>query len=196
METLAKQIGSLSATEGTIFGRIKRFFRSFGSDTKKAHKKIKLFLVDDDPLYLKALEMSISANAKVDSLVINSFQTGEACLQQMKQKPNIVILDYFLNSKVPYAWDGATILKQIKKISPATKVIMVSAQDSLKVAIDCMENGAYDYISKTQTALVRINNVIGNIIGNIEVTSWFFRVSEYILLIVIIILIAYSILNH
>ena len=73
---------------------------------------------------------------------------------------------------------------------------MLSSQDSLNVAIDCMENGAYDYISKTQTALVRINNLIANIIGNLEVTSVFFKVCEYIILIVILAMIAYALLNH
>jgi PleD family two-component response regulator len=195
METLVNNPGSLAVDED-LSSKLKRFFRSPRSDTKRAKKRIKLFIVDDDPMYLKALEMSITANVNNDELVINSFQTGEACLQQMKQKPAIVILDYFLNSKLPYAWDGATILKHIKRMSPATKVIMLSSQDSLRVAIDCMENGAYDYISKTQTALLRINNMILNISGNIEVTSWFFKVCGYILLFVIIALAAYSILNH
>lgn len=194
METLVNNFSSLAVDE-SLSSRVKHFFRSPRSDTKKTNKKIKLFIVDDDPLYLKALEMSITSNMNNEELMINSFQTGEACLQQMKQKPSIVILDYFLNSKLPYAWDGSTILKHIKRMSPGTKVIMLSSQDSLRVAIDCMENGAYDYISKTQTALVRINNAIKNISGNIEVSSWFFKVCGYILLFVIVALLAYSLIN-
>ena len=171
-----------------------RFSKDESSSSKKEGKRISVFLVDDDPLYLKALELSISSH--MDSVNIQSFQTGEACLHQMKNKPVIVILDYQLNSEIPYAWNGMSILKQIKKISPKTKVIMLSSQDSLKVAIDCMNNGAYDYISKTQTALIRINNIIDNIAGNLEVNSVFFRICQYIALIIALIIIASIILNH
>ena len=101
--------------------------------SKKAQKKIPLFIVDDDILYLKALELSISSN--IGSLAIYSFQTGEECLQLMKKKPAIVILDYYLNSEISRTLNGMAILKKIKKINPSTKVIMLSSQDSLNVAV-------------------------------------------------------------
>lgn len=156
--------------------------------SKESQKKIRVFLVDDDPMYLKALETSISSES--DSLTINTFQTGEACLQNMKLKPSIVILDYYLNSEIPYAWDGMTILKHIKKISPRTKIIMVSSQDSLSVAIDCMEKGAHDYISKSKSSLIRVNGIIKNIVGNIEVNSAFYETYLFVILIIILVLIA------
>ncbi len=162
--------------------------------SSKQKKQITVFIVDDDVLYSKALELSISS--QIDSLSVYTFQTGEACLQQMKKKPAIVILDYYLNSEIPYAWNGMAILRQIKKINPKTKVIILSSQDSLSVAIDCMENGAYDYISKTQTALVRINNLISNIAGDIEVNSGFTKIIMYFLVIVLIAIISYTLLNH
>lgn len=133
---------------------------------KAVPKEILLFIVDDDALYVKALEHSIKD--KIPFVKIKTFSTGEACLQQIKLKPDVVILDYYLNSKVPYAWNGLTILKQIKKISPKTKVIMLSVQDSLEVAVKCIDNGSYDYISKTESAFVKINNVLMNIIEDIK----------------------------
>ncbi|MCE9539064.1 MAG: response regulator, partial [Bacteroidetes bacterium] len=134
-------------------------FRDEGRD-------VLLFIVDDDPLYTKALEHSISE--KMPSVKIKTFQTGEACLQQIKQKPDVVILDYYLDSKVSYAWNGLTILKQIKKLVPKTKVIMLSVQDSVDVAVKCIENGSYDYIPKSESAFVRINNVLLNITKDIN----------------------------
>ncbi len=191
METLVKNI-TYSAVDEKLSGKIRDFFKPSNS---VGRKKFQLFIVDDDPMYLRALEMSIASNNRNEEMMINTFQTGEACLQQMKFKPSVVVLDYFLNSKFPYAWDGATILKQIKRISPETKVIMISGQDSLKVAIECMENGAYDYVSKSQTALLRINTIIKNICGNLEVSSLFFKVCAYILLFAVVALIAFSIIN-
>ena len=124
--------------------------------------KISIFIVDDNPIYVRALEGSIES--KLPLIKIKTFLNGEACLHQMKLKPDVVILDYFLDSKVPYAWNGLEILKQIKKLNPKTKVIMLSAQDSLAIAEKCIDSGSYDYISKSESAFVKINNTLTNII--------------------------------
>ncbi len=153
---------------------------------KSGNREILLFIVDDDPLYTKALEHSISE--KIPSVKIKTFQTGEACLQQIKQKPDVVILDYYLDSKVSYAWNGLTILKQIKKLVPKTKVIMLSVQDSLDVAVKCIENGSFDYIPKSESAFVRINNVLLNIIKDINSNEKGMKPYQVVGVIVIIIL--------
>ena len=157
--------------------------------TKKTsnNREILLFIVDDDPLYTKALQHSMSE--KIKTLKIKTFQTGEACLQQIKLKPDIVILDYFLDSKVSYAWNGLTILKQIKILYPKTKVIMLSVQDSLEVAVKCIENGSFDYIPKSESAFVRINNVVMNIIGDINTNEKVMKPYQIVSVIIILIII-------
>jgi two-component system OmpR family response regulator len=156
-------------------------------------KKTILFIVDDDPLYLKGLELSISAN--YDDITIFTFQTGEACLQQMKLKPEIVILDYYLDSEISYAWNGLNILKQIKKTNPKSRVVMLSSQDSLQVASECLENGAYDYVSKTQSAFVRINHILGNILEYDEVQGHD-RTWQFVALLLTFIILILILLNH
>jgi two-component system OmpR family response regulator len=160
----------------------------------KTNQKIIIFLVDDDPVFLKALELSISD--KLASAEIKTFQTGENCLQQMKLKPSIVILDYYLNSEIPYAWNGMKILKHIKKISGKTKVIMLSSQDSLNIAMDSMENGAYDYISKSPSSLIRVNNILSNIAEDMEATDYLLRGYKYVALIILLAIILRILFNY
>ena len=182
---------------GNAFSQIRNTFKkskAFRNPDMTTQKKTRVFIVDDDPMYLKILEHSMLSN--IDSVAINTFQTGEACLQNLKLKPSIVILDYHLNSEFPYAWNGITILKHIRRISPRTKIIMVSSQDSLSVAIDCMEKGAHDYVSKSRVSLLRINNIVKNIVGDIEVNSAFYRTVQFIILVVILILIASFIIRY
>ena len=167
-------------------GLLKQYSKNSVVAVKSTQQEIRIFLVDDDLLFLKALEHSISG--KLTSVKIQTFQTGEACLQQMKFKPQIVILDYYLNSKLPYAWNGLTILRQIKKISRHTKVIMLSSQDSLEVAVKCIENGSFDYISKSESAFVKINNVLTNIIEDIKENERSLKPYQIVTLIIIIIL--------
>lgn len=160
--------------------------------TDTATKEILIFIVDDDTLYLMALEQSILN--KLPSIKIKTFLTGESCLQQMKLKPDIVILDYFLNSNVAYAWNGLTILKQIKKLNPKTKVIMVSAQDSLDIAVKCIDNGSFDYISKSESAFVKINNVLINIIEDIKTNDKGLKPYQIIGVTIIVLFVLYLLL--
>ena len=150
-------------------------------------KEILLFIVDDDPLYSKALEYSITN--KLPTIKIKTFLTGEACLQQMKLKPDVVILDYFLDSKVPYAWNGLNILKQIKMLNPKTKVIMLSSQDSLDVAVKCIDNHSFDYVSKSESAFVKINNVLKNIIEDFNANENGIKQYQIISIIIAVVLI-------
>ena len=161
---------------------------------KATSREILIFIVDDDLLYLNALKHSILE--KLPELKIKTFQTGEACLQQMKLKPTVVILDYFLDSKVSYAWNGLTILKQIKKINPKTKVIMLSSQDSLDIAVKCVDNGSFDYISKSETAFVKINNILMNITDDIKINDKGLKPYQIIgIIAIIILLLCYLIMN-
>lgn len=157
------------------------------------HKHPLIFLVDDDPLYLRALELAISS--ELGSAKIYSFQTANACLNQLKLKPDVVILDYYLDAVYPDAKNGIDVLKEIKKTNSKAKVIMLSSQDSLTIAIDCMENGAYDYIAKSQSSFIRVNNLLSNILGDLESNSLFFKIAQLIILIMILIIIASVLLN-
>src|SRR5579884_1458584 len=95
--------------------------------------KIKVFLVDDDRMFTESLVHSLSDN----KTEVEVFATGEACLEKMKQEEaGVVILDYCLNSDYVHAMNGIQILNKIKQASPDTKVIMLSSQDDVTVAVD------------------------------------------------------------
>ena len=128
----------------------------------KAKKKTNVFLVDDDPLFLEALRHFLSEGNKT-SLNIKTFSTGEACLEQMDENPDIVILDYYLNSSVKKAMNGIAVLKRIKHSHPLVKVVLLSAQDNVEIAMETIEHGAFDYVYKSESAFVRIKNIIMNI---------------------------------
>lgn len=184
--------GTDNNSQETVVHSIKHLL-SFKKNKGTITKEVVVFIVDDDLLFTKALEHSITE--KLPSVDIKTFQTGEACLQHMKLNPEIVILDYYLNSTVPYAWNGLTILKQLKKINPALKVIMVSSQDSLDIAVKCIDNGSFDYISKSESAFVKINNVLTNIIQDIKTNNRSIKPYQIISMIIIIILAVFFLLK-
>ena len=123
-------------------------------------KKILLFLVDDDALFLKSLEIEFADNTES---IIKTFPTGELCLNNITQNPDVIILDYHLNSIDKNAINGLETLDRIKAVDQTIPVVMLSSQDKIKVAVNCMKHQAFDYIVKSETAFIRLQKAITTI---------------------------------
>ena len=123
-------------------------------------EKIKLFLVDDDAVFLKLLEIDFMEHA---DFVIETFATGEDCIKCLSHNPDVVILDYHLDGIDKNAMNGIDTLDKIKSFNPDTPVVMLSSQDKIEIAISCMHHRAFDYIVKSETAFVRLQQIITTI---------------------------------
>jgi len=123
-------------------------------------KKILLFLVDDDALFLKSLEIEFTDNTES---VIKTFPTGELCLENISQNPDVIILDYHLNGIDKNAINGLETLDKIKTANQTIPVVMLSSQDKIEVAVNCMKHQAFDYIVKSETAFIRLQKAITTI---------------------------------
>ena len=126
----------------------------------KNENKIKLFLVDDDALFLKSLEIEFIQHA---DFVIETFATGELCVENLSSNPDVIILDYFLDGIDKNAKNGIETLDKIKAFSPDIPVVMLSSQDKIDVAINCMHHRAFDYVVKSETAFIRLQKIITTI---------------------------------
>lgn len=129
----------------------------------KNDNKIKLFLVDDDAVFLKLLEIEFLQHA---DFVIETFATGELCIENLSHSPDIIILDYLLNGIDKNAMNGIDTLDKIKAFNPDIPVVMLSSQDKIDVAINCMHHRAYDYVVKSETAFMRLKKIITAILRN------------------------------
>ena len=58
---------------------------------------------------------------------------------------------------------GLQTLDQIKAYNPDIPVLMLSSQDKIDVAINCMHHRAFDYVVKSETAFVRLQKIISTI---------------------------------
>lgn len=126
----------------------------------KNDTKIKIFLVDDDALFLKSLEIEFLENA---DFTIETYPTGELCVANLSNNPDVVILDYQLDGIVENAMNGLETLDKIKTFNPNIPVVMLSSQDKIEVAINCMHHKAFDYVVKSETAFVRLQKIITTI---------------------------------
>lgn len=132
----------------------------------KSHKRIQLFLVDDDALFLKSLEIDFFQHS---DFKIETYSTGELCIENLSHKPDIIILDYQLDGIEKKAMNGIQTLDKIKSFNPEIPVVMLSSQDKIEVAINCMHHKAFDYVVKSETAFMRLQKKINTIISFKEI---------------------------
>jgi DNA-binding response OmpR family regulator len=59
-----------------------------------------------------------------------------------RESPDLVLLDLRLPTI-----DGLEVLSELKKVAPATPVIIVSGQGTVDDATDALKKGAWDYIT-------------------------------------------------
>ena len=122
--------------------------------------KIKLFLVDDDVLFLRGLEIEFQEHGNFD---IETFVSGELCIENLVANPDIIILDYLLDGVNKNSMNGIETLDLIKTFDESIPVVILSAQDKIEVAVNCMHHKAFDYVVKSETAFMRIQKIINNI---------------------------------
>jgi DNA-binding NtrC family response regulator len=131
-------------------------------------EKIKVFLVDDDAVFLKSLEIQFSRHA---AFAVETYSTGECCMENLSHDPDVIILDYHLDGIVGNAMTGMQTLDKIKSFDPDIQVVMLSSQDKIDVAISCIHHRAFDYVVKTDTVFVRLQKVISTIFRNFDIAS-------------------------
>jgi two-component system OmpR family response regulator len=119
-----------------------------------------LFIVDDDALYLSLLRIEFQQR---DEFIVETFATGELCIDNLPSNPSVIILDYHLDGIVSKAMNGLDTLDKIRAFNPLIPVIILSSQDKIDVAVECMRHKAFDYVVKSETTLVRLHRIIETI---------------------------------
>ncbi len=123
----------------------------------KNNAEILVFLVDDDALFLKSLEVEFLQETEYQ---VKTYTTGHHCITALSEKPDIIILDYQLDGVDNEALNGIETLDKIKAIMPDLPVIILSAQDKIEVAVNCIHHKAFDYVVKSETAFFRLKKLI------------------------------------
>ncbi|MDX2430825.1 MAG: response regulator [Bacteroides sp.] len=105
----------------------------------------KIFFVDDDKMILNLLEYTFQSRQDYDVI---SFVTGEECLENLDQKPNLVVLDHILSGPGEELLSGLETLKEIRKRDQNIPVVILTGQGDDSLLSEFMENGANRYLTK------------------------------------------------
>ncbi len=122
--------------------------------------KFRIFVVDDDPHYARLVSYRLEKN--VDHQV-RVFTSGEEALAAIADKPHLVLLDIMMPGI-----GGIETLKKLREQSAETHVVMLSAQGVVDTAVESMKIGAYDYITKGQDDIVKLEIVVSRVRERME----------------------------
>lgn len=100
----------------------------------------KIFLVDDDPWYLKILQHHLERNPDFE---IENFEDAASCINSLHKMPELICIDFVMPDM-----QGDELLRRIKTFNQDIPVIVISGQEEIKIAIDLLKTGAEDYLVK------------------------------------------------
>lgn len=109
---------------------------------------LKIFVVDDDPLFAKTLKFHITLNPDYD---VEVFPDGKKALDNLYKNPSLICLDYNLPGM-----SGLQVMRKIREMNKDIPIIIISSQHDMKIAIDLLKEGAYDYIIKDEDIFQRL----------------------------------------
>lgn len=140
----------------------------------KSESSLKIFLVDDDAVFLKFLEIEFLQHPE---FIVETFATGELCMASISHNPDVIVLDYNLDGMNKNAMNGIETLHKIKRFNQNIQVILLSQQDAIDVAINAIHYKAIDYVVKGENAFPRIQKIITTILNfkNIEKSQNWYR---------------------
>lgn len=127
--------------------------------------KIKVLVVDDSALMRKIISDMIDTEDNME--VTGTARNGEDFLDKLtKAAPDVITLDVEMPKM-----DGVAALKELKKRNIKIPVIVLSSvtKRSAQITMECLEAGAFDFISKPSGAIsLDINKVKEDLIQKIN----------------------------
>ncbi len=99
-----------------------------------------VLVVDDDPVIVKALEIRLQKEGFEVKATLDP-KTALECLEENEY--DLIISDIVM----PYL-SGIELLSEIKRASPHTPIILISALDQKELILTAFELGAQDFVVK------------------------------------------------
>jgi len=125
-----------------------------------------IFIVEDNTAYARTLETYIKSSFPTIKEV-KLFPVGETCLMELHRKPDLVIIDYFLDAKYGDAATGLDIIKEIRTKDPELNILVLSSQNEIGVVVEAIKTYKCSYVKKDELAFERVEEIIKDIYNHI-----------------------------
>ncbi len=100
----------------------------------------RIIVVDDDAVARDLLAEAL----KKEGYEVEAFSNGREAIERGRQtRADLVLTDIRMETV-----DGLAVLREFKRFSPDTSIVLLTAFGSLEGAIEAIKQGAYDYLAK------------------------------------------------
>ncbi len=131
------------------------------------NKRERILIVDDEAMVRRLLWQRLSR----EGYQCEEADSAEQALDRLRgNSTELVILDIKMPGK-----SGMELLPEIRALYPDTAVMMATALTDVNIAIQCMKQGAYDYISKP----FNLGEVVLSVNGVLERRRLELEIREY-----------------
>lgn len=126
-----------------------------------------VFIVDDDPVYLKFMQNHFNLLGGFQTEVYTS---GDKALDNISRDPFLIILDHHLQDP---AKDGTYFLKEIRKKKPKTPVVYITSDVNPALRRKVEEHNVSGIIMKDSAFLVYLRTTLDEIIQKNQKKGFF-----------------------
>jgi CheY-like chemotaxis protein len=122
-----------------------------------------IFIVDDDSYYRKLISAIVRRICERDSINarVLSYANGEECLENLRLRPSLIILDFFLDTRNDITATAYDLLDDIHKNVADTFILLISGQEDWSLfKEDLIASGASDFIHKGRNLESDLENII------------------------------------
>ena len=129
------------------------------------NKKGRILVVDDE----SSLRLLLNKELTRAGYTVDVVSDGELALEKIREENyQVILLDILMPKK-----DGISVLKDCKKENIPSEIIILTGNATVESAIECMKQGAFEYIKKPYSIdelLIQIDRAIAHQRFQIDVT--------------------------
>ena len=147
----------------------------------KNEKSLNVLVVEDNKLNAEVLSKFIKTNAKVDNIEVQTLQEVDRVTDEIKRnevKPHMVILSEPSQGKIKFTSEIPARISQIKKVSPASQVVVLSTPNKMEAILETFRSGAFDVVVKDEHASKNVVNSIHRFLNSQDENTAFKKQRE------------------
>jgi DNA-binding NarL/FixJ family response regulator len=113
-----------------------------------ASSTVSLLICDDHKILTDALAMVVERDPELEMVAPPAHSPEDAIPLVERHRPEVVLMDIEFRGPL----DGIEATRRVKEISPATKVVIMTAHDDERLLVEAVEAGASGFLGKEEAA--------------------------------------------
>jgi DNA-binding NarL/FixJ family response regulator len=128
--------------------------RHLHTNRRDRKETVRVLVVDDHALFAEALMLTLGIDERVE--VVGSASSGvEGVSLAEALRPDVVLMDVHMPSM-----DGIEATRRVRRVSPTTRVVIVTAARSPQIALHALAAGAERCLTKDTSAVKLIDAIL------------------------------------